>query len=365
MALPVVVFLGPLVELMAVAVGMAAAPALAALMTLVLLMVLPALEWLERPNRWWAPLTSLGVALACLAWGASRAEPGPDRPAPSTLLLAVSRDPEGRPGWARWVTLAGSPLARDWVESDVGGPFLPDSAGLVDGFLLPDRPWLLRETSVVPAIAPPRVVVFRDAVVGGERRVRLGILSRAGAESIAVTAPDGVSFQGVAGTPGSAADLEPLGPSVRTLVHWGRTDPDLTVALAGPAGVPWDVVIVERFEGPVPGSMQGAFERPPSLIPDVTTGSDRTLVRTPYTVGDPVLAGPWPDSITNAAPGAPRDSTALPDTPEPPDSAAVPDSSGAPDSIRPPLPPEPAVPVVDTGATVRGGGPFRAPLTRP
>lgn len=329
--LPVIVFLTPLAELMAVALGMRAAPVLAGLMTLFLLMVLPALEWLETPNRWWAPFAGLVVGLGFLAWGAVQAAPSEGRPAPSTLIHTLSRDAAGAPLWARWVTQGVPSEGLEWAETALGSRFVPDSAGLLEGFLLPDRRWLIHEAPV-PSLAPPRVVVLRDAVVAGERRVRLGILSRAGAESIAVTAPDGVSFQGVAGTPVSAADLEALGPSVRVLVHWGRTEPDLTVTLAGPAGVPWEMAIVERFEQPSTALPASFFERPPSLIPDVTVASDRMLVRTPYTVGDATLAAPW------SSPGDSIAATGVDDVeggadPEPlPDSTTVPDSLVLPDS---------------------------------
>mgnify|MGYP001820320824 FL=1 len=409
MTLPVVVFLTPLVELLSVALGMGSAPALAALMTLVLLMIVPGLEWLETPNRWWAPLAGLFAGAGLLGWSAFQASPAEGRPAPSTLIHTLSRDGEGTPQWARWVTSGGPSQGLEWAEAELGGPFAPDSAGLLDDFLLPDRDWLIREAPV-PSLAPPRIVVLRDAVVAGERRVRLGILSRAGAESIAVTAPDGVSFQGLAGTPANAADLEALEPSVRTVVHWGRTEPDLTVALAGPAGIPWDMAIVERFEQPSAALPGWAFRRPPSLIPDVTAGSDRMLVRTPYTVGDAALAAPWPgptrgdtlpsqgsddpdalsdpdvstdsvavgdsvggaDSVNAVAPSplgdsvaandslAPGDTTLIEDTTTVPDTAAVPDTVSVPDTLS--LPDTTVVPgpdsavVPDTTSLPSGGG---------
>ncbi|MEJ2540338.1 MAG: hypothetical protein P8188_10265 [Gemmatimonadota bacterium] len=255
----------------------------------------------------------------------------------------MARGEDGSPNWARWVTLADPEEGLVWAREAAGGDFAPDSARLLQGFRLPDRPWLIREAPV-PALAPPRVVVLRDTVVAGQRRVRLGILSRAGAEAVLITAPDGVSFQGVAGTPADAADLEALGPSVRTLVHWGRPEPDLTVSLAGAAGGPWRMEIVESLyrRAHTPGG--DAFTRPPFLIPDVTIGSDRTVIRTPYTVGNDALSRAWPGGDapidpSTRPPVAPPDSTPglaperLSDTTRIPDSAAAADSGMAPDTI--------------------------------
>jgi hypothetical protein len=235
-----------------------------------------------------------------------------------------------------------------------------DSAALLDGFQLPERTFLIEEAPLA-ALPPPRIVVLRDTVIGGQRRVRLGILSRVGAESIRITAPDGVSFQGVAGTPEDAADMEALSPSVRSLVHLGATEPDLTVALAGSATGPWEMTVEESLYRPQEVFPGERFRRPPDLIPDIRTGSDRILVRTPYRVGSRVLAGGWagPGALSTqpsdtARVGAPQDSLAVDslagdtlatdtlvvdsggvsDTLAP-DSTASPDSLLAPDSLPP------------------------------
>ena len=315
--LPVLAVLYPVMELMAVALGMGAAPLLGGLWVLVLLFLVPALEWLDRPNRWWAALTGLGVAAVALSVGVVRSDPSPDRPVPSTLIYALSRDADGLPAWARWVT-TGREEAMAWAREATGGSFVADSAGLLDGFQLPDRRFLIEEAPLA-ALPPPRIVVLRDTVIGGQRRVRLGILSRMGAEAIRVTAPDGVSFQGVAGTPEDAADMEALSPSVRSLVHLGAAEPDITVALAGSASGPWEMIVEESLYRPGDVFPGERFRRPPDLIPDIRTGSDRILVRTPYRVGSRVLAGGW------AGPGA--ISTSAPDT----SGAGAPE--GAPDTL--------------------------------
>jgi hypothetical protein len=314
--LPVLVLLYPLMELMAVALGMGAAPFLGALWVLLLLFLIPALEWLDRPNRWWAALTGIGVAAVALSVGVLRADPAPERPSPSTLIYAMSRDSDGLPVWARWVT-TDREGALIWAESATEGTFVADSAALLDGFQLPERTFLIEEAPLA-ALPPPRIVVLRDTVIGGQRRVRLGILSRVGAESIRITAPDGVSFQGVAGTPEDAADMEALSPSVRSLVHLGATEPDLTVALAGSATGPWEMTVEESLYRPQEVFPGERFRRPPDLIPDIRTGSDRILVRTPYRVGSRVLAGGWagPGALSTqpsdtARVGAPQDSLAV------------------------------------------------------
>ena len=290
-SLPVFAVLFPLADLMAVALGMGAAPFLGAFWALILLFLVPALEWMDRPNRWWAVVTGLAGTVVALGVGVLQADPAPDRPAPSTLIYAMNRDTEGLPIWAHWVTSADDE-SLPWAEATVGGTFVADSVGLLDGFALQDRAFLIQDAPLA-ALPPPRIVVLRDTVIGGQRRVRLGVLSRIGAEAIRITAPDGVSFQGIAGTPEDAADLEELSPSVRTLTHWGATEPDLIVALAGSASGPWEMSVEESLYRPREVFPGARFERPPELMPDVTTGSDRILIRTPYRVGSRSLSRPW------------------------------------------------------------------------
>ncbi|MEJ2540339.1 MAG: M28 family peptidase [Gemmatimonadota bacterium] len=99
LTLPVFLLLTPLVELLGIALGMGAAAVLAGFITLGLLIVLPALEFLDTPNRWWASLTALLCAAAGLGVGMLQAEPASERPAPSTLIH-VGR--HRRPSSMRW-----------------------------------------------------------------------------------------------------------------------------------------------------------------------------------------------------------------------------------------------------------------------
>ena len=81
MALPVMVFLEPAVELFWLGLSFRAALVLGVLVAIGLILLLPALHWLREPNWWWAPLTALVLAAAFLGLGIRAARPTPQLPA--------------------------------------------------------------------------------------------------------------------------------------------------------------------------------------------------------------------------------------------------------------------------------------------
>lgn len=317
LALPVLAFLVPVMELVGVALTLRAAPLMGGLMAFALLFILPALSALDYPNRWWAPLTALLVSGAALGVGWLRAGPTPERPAPATLLYAMERGSDGTPATARWVSREGPGL--DWAKETAGTP-LTDSTSL-EAFGIPDRGYVGGEAPFAE-VAPPEVRVLRDTVVSGNRVLRIGVRSMMGAELLRITLPDGVEVVGMAGA--GTLETEPFSPAVRILEHWGRPAQRLELELSGDPGIPWTVDVVEHLLRP--GEIFGPdrFRRPPELMPDLRAFGDRAVFLTP------VALTPTPEPGTGELPEgemAPGEAQA-PGAPAP-DSSALPDTSGA------------------------------------
>lgn len=290
LALPVLAFLVPVQELVAVALTLRAAPVIAGLMALTLLFILPALSALDFPNRWWAPLTAFVVAGAALGVGWLRAGPSPERPAPSTLLYAMERDAAGLPVSARWASLEGP--GSTWAAQAASADFA-DSVAL-EALGLPPRSYL-GAVAPLAAVAPPEVTVLSDTLVAGERRVRVGIRSAVGAEMIRLTLPEGMEFAGVDGTGAARLQSDPFTPAVRTLEHWGRPTDRLEVELTGAPGAPWVLDVVEHHLRPREIFGEERFQRPADLMANLSAFSDRAIFRTPVRIESappPTDAGP-------------------------------------------------------------------------
>jgi hypothetical protein len=89
----------PVLFLVHVMLSIAVAPLLGATAALLALLLLPLLDMLSRPNRWWLPATGLVAAGAFLALGASATVGTPERPAPGNLLH-LQDDLSGTSLWA-------------------------------------------------------------------------------------------------------------------------------------------------------------------------------------------------------------------------------------------------------------------------
>lgn len=368
LALPVLAFLVPVVELMAVALTLRAAPLVGAMMGLTLLFILPAISTLDHPNRWWAPLTAFGVAAVALGVGWLQRGPSPDDPAPSALFYSLERDAEGIPLAARWASVQGPGL--EWAEQAAGGA-LQDTTTLASFALTGGR--YLTRAAPLAAVPAPEVRVLEDTVVAGERQVRLGIRSSVGAELLTLQLPDGVDLLGVRGAGPDRPEAGLLAPSVRFLEHWGRPDSLLVVELAGSPSADWVLPIVEHHLRPGEILGEDRFRRPPELSSHGSALSDRALFLTPYRVGDTLEGGPPPalaDLLPDAEAGAADtagvaagDTVAPADTAAPGDTVTPPDTgSAAGDTVTPA---DTGVAPPDTGTVADTVGAWAPPPARP
>ncbi|HET9948953.1 MAG TPA: M20/M25/M40 family metallo-hydrolase [Longimicrobiales bacterium] len=355
LAVPVLFLLVPVTELLWLALTLGVAAPLGALVAIGLHLCTPALDGLRHPNGWWAPALSLAVGAAALGFGALGARTSPERPAPSTLLYAY----EHGTGSAVWAT---DPAADDeldaqaiaWAAQRVAAPF----AATRD---LNDFGYAASAAPVAPAplaqAPPPDVRVLSDTIEGSERRVTLGVRSRVGAELLRFQV-DTLGRTTILSVSGHELDSP---GRVRVVEHWGVPDSLVVLRLRMPADEPIGLHVVEHLLRP--GELLGddRFARPPTLVPDYSTLSDRAMLR--YSVAafaDPRHAFmPQPGGAegpgAGTAPAPPGDTAAPPgaDSPAaaPPEPADAPD--GTPPETAPPASSEPAAPV-PSGAAPRG-----------
>lgn len=318
LALPVLAFLVPVLELASMALTLRAALVLGALYAFSLLFLLPALSALDYPNRWWAPASALALAAALLGMGWLRAGPSPERPVPVALVYALDRDADGASAGARWATLrgAGLALAAQATGQELQDPWDGDVLGM-------GRADFVAGPAAVAAVRRPEVSVLRDTIQSGRRRVRLGIRSAVGAEMMRISLPDGVEFVGVDGAGSGSLQTEVFTPAVRRLDHWGRPSSRLEVELDGPAGADWGVEITEHHFRPRDILGESAPSLPADAMPHAATLGDRAILRGTFRI-------PAPEDPSASPEGAPSGGEEPGDTLQAADSAMVspPDTAG-------------------------------------
>jgi hypothetical protein len=273
LTVPALAFLVPLAELLWLSLTFRALGFVAVVAAVALHLSLPAIDALRHPNGWWAPLTAVAACAGALWLGTSSADADPDSPAPSTLVYAY----EHGTSTAFWVTDPDADLVLDaeaiaWAEARAGAPFAATLDMTPFGLTWDAAPVAV---AGVAEVAPPEIVILSDSVDGGARRVRLGARSRIGAERLTFLREAGsrTRILAIGGTP-----VERPG-SVTAFDHWGVPDSLVVLELDMPAGEAIGLHVVEGHLRPALILGAGAFARPASLAPDVSTGSDRALFR--------------------------------------------------------------------------------------
>ena len=270
-SVPVIVLLGPIIELTWIAMSIRIAGGLAVLMTVALFLCLPALDSLNHPNRWWAPLSFFLLSASTLGIGVLRAGPSETRPSPSTLVYAYEHG-TGAPLWATDPNDEDGSTARSWAVEQASGPFssVEDLArfGYAGGAV---------PTATAPVIAapPPSVVVVSDTIQPDARRVTLRVRSRIGAEVLRF-AYDGEGSTRMLSLNGA----ELAAPDALVWAEYrGEPENDVVIELTMPPTEPIGLTIVEHLLRP--GELLGdeALQRPSHLAPNVMRMSDRAMFR--------------------------------------------------------------------------------------
>ena len=268
LAVPVILLLEPIVELIWLALTLRMAGIIGVLVALMLLLCLPLLNALRHPNVWWAPLTALVLAGSALGVGVLGTRSNADRPAPSTLVYAY----EHGSGDALWAT---SPGDRDrpgviWAASTARVVFDEIRDLSAWGYPGGDVP---AATAPIFEVTPPEAYVLADNVEDGARVVDLRVRSRIGAEAMQFHLDAGVVLQSINGVP-----IE-NGATVQIVEHWGEPDGAVALSLRMPAGSPIGVHVVEHLLRPDEIVGEGRFDRPGRLAPNVNWMSDRAMIR--------------------------------------------------------------------------------------
>ena len=295
-ALPVMVLLVPVIELLWITLSIQQAPVFAVLMAIAAYLCLPALESLRHPNAWWAPLAGLVVAAGALDLGTLAARPSAARPAPSTLIYAYDHETHA----AVWATdRAADPtldsVAIAWAAGGTGASFATTRDLTEFGF---EAEALSVADAPVFAATPPYVAILSDSTEGASRRVTLGVRSEIGAELLRFQL-DPLSSTRLLALNGRAVTDS---GSLTWAEHWGEPDSLVMLNLALSAGEPLGLHIVEHLLRPeeIVG-LDGMFRRPPELAPDVNAASDRAVFRSSVSA----LLGELPTGILIGAPPAP------------------------------------------------------------
>jgi hypothetical protein len=299
---PVVVLLAPVIELLWITLSLAQAPILATLVAATLYLCLPALEHTRDPNGWWAPFAGVSVAAGAIALGTVAARPSADRPAPSTLIYAYEQGQSA----GLWATDRGADPAVDsaalaWAAAPAGTSYTRtqdlSDFGLTSGEMLV-------AAAPVYAATPPSVMVLRDTADLSLRRLTLGVRSAMGAELLRFDLPDASRLRLLSINGRTLAD------SVRLewVEHWGEPDPMVVLDLALPPEAPFEMHLVEHLLRPEELVGPQVFRRPPELAPDVSTESDRAVLRYDLAAlvrSSEAALGPAAEALTPSQPRVP------------------------------------------------------------
>ncbi|MEZ4422159.1 MAG: M28 family peptidase [Gemmatimonadota bacterium] len=321
LAVPVLVFLVPLTELLWLSLSLGQAALVGGLAALIVVLLLPLVDVAREPNGWGASVLGLIVTAVFVGIGLALARPGETRPLPSTLVYALDRE-DGSAVWALDPAVLEADAADRadlaWARERAGTPdTVRTVAALAAGMSFAVAP------APRVAAAPPRLSVATDsasALAGAPLRVR--VASAFGAEALRFTFPDG-------GARPVAINGRPLGarPELQIVEHWGEPEGGAVVLDLDPANA-GDTVRFDLVETTFrPSELVGpdVFRRPAGLAPDIRRLSDRAVVRTPVAIdvrsgtvalGIAGLAEPAPAGATSGPgdtlpTGAPADSTDL------------------------------------------------------
>lgn len=309
LSLGVLALMVPLVQGIHVAMGLHMVVPLAVLVGLGFACLIPALDGLGEPNRWWAPVAGLVAGGGLLGFGILQAGPSAERPVPSTLLHVVDREEDEAfwltrddPGleWARErfgdfqevrsgapFLLPGSWLAQPVAVADAGEPVgVADGGEPVDTTEFP--------APIVPEFPAPTVEVVETVPGMLARTLRLRVSSEVAAEVVTLELDHDEEFitvvavNGARVPPGEAQRPGARRPVTR-VTHQGVPRNGLLLDVEVPEALEaLRVRVVEEHMRPAELLGAEPFQRPPHLMASSRNRSDRLVIRTPLEVAVPL-----------------------------------------------------------------------------
>ena len=302
LAVPVLLFLVPLTELVWLAMSFQLAPVLGLLVGLGVLLLWPVLEVVREPKGWVSPVVGVAAGAALVGVGLFYARPSAERPLPSTLIYALDR----AEGTALWATDAARAEA---VEARLDLVWAAERAGPADttralSHLLPSGRVYAVSEAPLATLPVPRIAFESDSVASDlSRSGRVRVASASGAELLSFVFPEEgprpISINGR-----SLRDL----PDLQGLEHWGMPEGSVVLEFeVAPTMAELQFQLLEVHLRPESIVGPGVFERPPELAPDLTQSSDRAVVRTPVRIS---LADGQVELVGEVQPAAAPDAVA-------------------------------------------------------
>lgn len=294
----------PSLELVARSWTLVRAGPLGALFGASALLLLPLMEWLQRPKAWATPLLAVAAGGALVVLYLPGVQGAVRHPEPTALIYladeAASPGPSLRGAnvpvdtsrvrtmLGDWLTVPGpgEAWARSWAAT-------PPTGSTDPGVLLigPDSLYEIVGTGPDSELEPPTVDVVSSAPDADRRSVVISVRSGLRGEMIGLQVPEGVTadITGVGGRSWSVA-----GMPVRTLVHWGAPDGGtVRVGLSLPLDArETELLVLEHHLRPAEVLGDRFFQRADSLVANAAMGSDRIIQRTRvrFAVPDSVLS---------------------------------------------------------------------------
>jgi len=213
--LPALALLAPAISQLFVAMTMRLGAIPACMIALLFGLLMPLVEMMATPRRWWFAGFAAAACVACLAAGSLVSKFDRNYPKPDSLFYGLDADT----GIATW--FSGDSQPDPWMWAALGShpkrqantPFLP--------FLKWD--FFVNKAKAI-ALPPPMIERLQDKTMAGVRSLLLRIRSQRHAPSISIYGDPQVEVLSaeVNGRPLGGTDLAPSDKPGRSLLHFGR-----------------------------------------------------------------------------------------------------------------------------------------------
>jgi len=279
-AIPGIVLIVPVVNLLFIGLPPAAFAGIVILVVLLLGLLLPQLDLLQAPSRWLLPGLAVLVSLVFIVWGSWTSGFNRERPQPTNIFYALNAD-SGKAVWAS---------SDEPVDNWVAGFF---TEGMKKGSINDYIPSIYNRFSSgqapVAPLAAPEIAIVDDNTSNGVRNVHLRLTSRRGAPFIALTLESAIQVLGasVEGKPiKNSQVLKYDSNQPWQLAFYGPPAEGIDLDLQLPPAQPLKLRVVDQsFE--LPASLAGSHKpRPDDKMPTAypfNPYGDATMVSKTFT----------------------------------------------------------------------------------
>jgi hypothetical protein len=277
-ALPGIILGVPLVKLAFTGLTLRSSALVLPLVVLLLGLLLPLVEVMSRPKRWWLPGALGGLSLILLIAGSLTAGFDRTRPKPSSLFYGF----DGDTGKGVWASLDEKP--DEWTSQF----FAPSAnrAPLDRYFAFSSRKYLQAETAAVAPIEPPVVELLGESTSDERRTLHLRISSPRRAPLVMLHLENESVVEAV--IDGKRVDSRHMAAAGEGRKRWGLryygVPPDgLSLIVTVKSSAPLKFRCVDQSYG-LPQLTGAPFKpRPDDLMPSPAPTSDTVMVSKSYT----------------------------------------------------------------------------------